>query len=147
MAVGDDEMVHRSFLPNDVTPEGKLSSTAFNDPYHCPSVDRARLRPDPADTQRGPDCGVAQLLTQEIRAIDTVERTDVPNGQQIAQFYRIDVIEKPVEPGNEQGIPPNPAHAQIESDPELANQKRFRKMKEALSRLADRREWLIQPRR
>lgn len=146
MSVDDQELLRRSFWPADVSAEGKLSSTAFNDPHFCPSVDRALLRPDPAHTQRTPDCGVAQLLTVEVRAIDSVDRTDLDRGQP-PQTYRVDVIERPVEEDEARGISANPAHAQIESDPALSNASRFKRLKEALSQLADSRDWLIEPRR
>jgi hypothetical protein len=146
MAVGDNELLHRSFLPTDVNEEGKLSSTAFNDPQFRPSVDRALLRPNPKDTQRTPECGIAQLLTVEVRAVDSVARMDLPSGD-APEAYRVDVVERPVEPDHDLGIPANPAHAQIESDPELSNASRFKRLKEALSQLANSRDWPIQPKR
>jgi len=132
MAVADEEFLRRSFKPSDVAAPGRLSSTAFNDPGQCPSVDRALLRADPSHTKRNPEDGVAELLTSEVRGITNIEQT----GQNGA-VYKIDVHERPVED--------NPAHAQVEAAPDFAGGSRFKKLKEALSLLASKRPWLINP--
>jgi hypothetical protein len=59
-------------------------------------------------------------------------------------MHIVDAIHRPIEEGNANGEPPNDAHAQIESHPDLGDA-RFKKLKEALVRIAERRGWLIAP--
>lgn len=130
--IGDDELVHRSVFPSDVVlREGKrfLSSTAFNDSAMRPSVDRASLR-SAEESKRSLNDGVCGLVANEVRSITSVvnQKTNKP--------YGVDVVERPLED--------NSAHAQIEVDPEFENPSRFKKLKEALCRIAEQR-WLIEP--
>jgi hypothetical protein len=122
----------------------RLSSQAFADKGLKPSVNRAALAPDPATTKFEETDGIAQLVTEEVRGIDTVLRNpQAPPAQHVP--YRIDVIERPIAPGNPEGLPENLAHAQIESDPVLENRTRFDKVKDALARLAERRPLIVEP--
>lgn len=139
--VGDEELLHRSVRPGDVKtgPEGRrhLSSTAFNDPAMRPSVDRAILR-DVEQSKQAPTDGVCGLVASEIRSI-----TDVIH-QGTNKPYNVDVVSRPVPPDNPDGEPPNPAHAQVEVDPNFESPSRFKRLKDSLCRIAETR-WLIEP--
>lgn len=144
--VSDDEILYRS-VPNHPdcfsTADGnvRFSSSAFNDRAQKVSVDRAQLVKSGEDTKFSETDGVVALLTEHVRAIDSVKQEE--NGP----AYRIDVIARPVDADEEQGIKANPAHAQVESAPELANKSRFKKLKEALAQLATRAGWHLEPSR
>lgn len=144
MLISDDENIYRSIPnhPDMVTMvEGKprFSSSAFNDRTQKVSVDQASLREYPEQSKMSETDGIVSLITAEVRAIDSV--ADADSGLP----YRIDVIERPIIAGNPDGLPENLAHAQVESAPELSNKSRFKKLKEALARLATNRGWLIGP--
>ena len=140
--VDGDELLFRCIGAGDVTWDGDewhLSSQAFNDREMKPSVDRQCLRPDPHDTKREVTDGVAQLLTADIHA--NVRLVKNPNAKPPApiEFYAVDVIPRPIDE------PPNPAHAQIESAPAIAGGSHFKKLKDALCRLTERRAWVVMP--
>jgi len=147
--VEDDEILHRSVpaaAVHWVSGGWRLSSEAFNDRRMRPSVDRHHLRPDAVDSKRSENDGVAQLVAGEIRACDKViHNADAAPGQQIT--YQLDVCPDPIADDNPEGLAPNPAHAVIASHPAVASGSRFKKVKEALCRLAERRDWVIRPRR
>lgn len=140
------ELLHRSINPEDVIyTEGawSLSTTAFNDRNKKPSVDRVAIRPDAHQTKRGPDCGVVALLTHEVRVEALVPLPpDTPASD--TSNYVVDVFARPIEKDNPPGEPENRSHAQIESAPEPTGS-RFRKLKEALCRLAERRGFVVAP--
>lgn len=139
--VEDDEFLHRSVRQEWavlVDGELRLSSQAFNDPSLKPSVDRARMRPA-VESKRSPTDGICCLLTSEVRSITTVMH------QALMRPYEVDVKARPIEPDNERGEPANPAHAQIEVEPEFESRSRFNKLKDALCRLASARGWTLQP--
>jgi hypothetical protein len=122
----------------------RLSSQAFADKGLKPSVNRAALKPNPAHTQYEGSDGVAQLVTLEVRQVDTVmQNAQAPGQPQLP--YRLDVLPRPILAGNEEGEPENLAHAQIESAPDLQTKSRFDKVKDALARLAERRPLAIDP--
>ena len=123
----------------------RLTSEAFNDPILKPSVDRASIRTNAADSLRGVGHGIAQLLTVEVRACKKVIQNPWAKNPAEQIPYKLLVTADPVEDGNAQGLPPNPSHALIETDPALANPSRFRKVKDALCRLAEQRPWVVQP--
>lgn len=128
--VADDEWLHRSINKTQCRDIAsvKLSSTAFNDRYKKPSVDRAHMR-SAEQTKFSPTDGVVKLLTVNVRKV-AIEQPD-DNGN-----YDVDVWSRPVG-GND-------AHAQIEPKPEMTTS-RFDKLKEALARLAAEHGWVIPP--
>lgn len=142
--VSDDEVLYRSVQNHPdyfsmVDGKVRFSASAFNDRTHKVSVDRARLRQSAEETKFSSTDGVVALLTLDVRGIDSVEQTDT------GAPYRIDVIPRPIKADQAQGIKENPAHAQVESAPELANRSRFKRLKEALAQLANRGGWHMEP--
>lgn len=142
-----DERVFRSINSEDVvivSAGWRLSSTAFNDAGQKPSVDRAAVRPMPKDARLTDACGVAELLTKEVRAINNVPVN--PDASQDKQWmYSVDVYARPIEEGNPAGDPENLAHAQIETAPDFKSRNHFKKLKDRLARLAEKRGLLIVP--
>lgn len=118
----------------------KFSSTAFNDKGQRPSVDRAALRNAPEDTKLYPTDGIAQILATEVRKVEVPVKAEDP-----ATCFKVDVIYRPVPADNPEGEKENPAHSQIEADPEITIPRRFEKIKEALARAATRYGWLVEP--
>ena len=144
--VENDEILYRCVPPSGVHQviAGKLelSSTAFNDPTNQPSVDRAGLcGNNPSHTKKSPHDGVVKLVACEVRRIE-LARSE-PNAK--PANYRVDVMPDPVLPGNDRGLPSNLAHALIVADPTINSGSRFKKLKEALARLASNGGWLIEP--
>jgi hypothetical protein len=143
--VSNDELLFRR-VPN--KPENLKSengictvgASAFNSPDRRPSVNRARFLPDPRDTQMDPSDGVLSLLAIEIREIGSVALEPPAVGH-----FKVLVEPRPIYANNREGEPENLSHAQIETDPPMDSPSRFRKLKEALARLANRRPWLIEP--
>jgi hypothetical protein len=130
--VSDDEWLHRRVRIgqcNRVQPPKQLSSTAFNDKGKKPSVDRAALRPA-TQTKIEANDGVVRLLTVAVRSIGIpISAPNPPN-------FEVDVWAR--------AEPENAAHAQIEPVPNM-NGSRFEKLKEALARLAEEEDWVIEP--
>lgn len=122
----------------------RLSSQAFADKGLKPSVNRQRLAPNPAATKHDDSDGVAELVAEEVRKIDSVMQNPLAPPEE-QKSYQLDVIPRPIPAGNPEGEPENLAHAQIESDPLLENRSRFDKVKDALARLAERRPLVIDP--
>lgn len=142
-AVGDDELLHRSVRADDcaiVDGRLRISSQAFNDAKRKPSVDRKILRPNPEETRKSPTDGVAQLCAIEIRS---EVRIPIDGNIQGGPVYAVDVIPRPII--SEPGSAANPSHAQVEADPDWINDSRFKKLKDALARLAERREFALPP--
>jgi len=144
----DEEIVYRRIRVEwaRVNDDGRwvLTSQAFNDQGWKPSVDRKILRAAPADSQMEPTDGIAQLLTAEVRATTgLIHNPEKPLADQVT--YKLDVIARPIPPNNPEGLAENLSHAQIESDPTVASRSRFDRVKEALSRLAMNRDWVIPP--
>lgn len=141
--VADDEQLYRRVPARaECAREGDgvvhISASAFNDIGRKPSVDRAVLRGhDPSKTKASETDGVAGLIAVTVRGIDRIQRV-APNDR----FYRVDVVARPVIADNEEGLPENLAHAQVESDPDMESDSRFRKLKEALARIAT---WIVVP--
>ena len=143
--VDDDEVLFRSVPSSDVhrVENGilQLSATAFNDPYNQPSVDRAKLcNNDPAHTKKSPSDGVVKLIAREVRQI-VLARTE-PNVN--PSNYRVDVKSDPVAADNDSGLSENLAHALVVADPAINTGSRFKKLKEALARLASNNGWQIE---
>jgi hypothetical protein len=121
----------------------RISSTAFNDRGFQPSVDLARLRNSPEETKEEPTDGVLEFHAFEIRAIRDIK---VDAAAKPPTFYVVDVQHRPVAANEAMGIVANPAHSQIEAAPHPNADTRFKKVKEALALIANRRGWLIAPR-
>ena len=142
--VDGEELLYRSVDADCVTWDGedwRLSIQAFNDREMTPSVDRKCLRQDPTDTKNGPNDGVAQLLTADIHANVKLLKNAGAKPPAVAEYYSVYVMPRPVEE------PPNPAHAQIEAAPAVANGTHFKKLKDALCRITESRPWVIAPSR
>jgi hypothetical protein len=143
--VDDDEILYRR-VPNKpenlhvVDGKRTVATSAFNCRYRQPSVNRHILLPDPFDSKIEDTDGVVGVVAKSIREISSIARAAPATGT-----YRILVEPRPILPNNPDGEPENPAHAQIESDPAMENDARFRKLKEALAWLANQRPWVIEP--
>lgn len=84
---------------------------------------------------------VLRLVALHVRGVDTVQIKPP-----FSDAYRVDVVPKPIGKDDPDGDPENPSHAQIESDPAVDNDTRFKKLKEALCRLAaETGTWAIAP--
>lgn len=120
----------------------RLSSTAFNDPERMPSVDRRKMRASLDDCKNHPSDGLLLLIAREVRAINLPQIE--AKGKPAANAHKIDVMHRPIEAGNRDALPVNGAHSQIETTPSLGDA-RFKKLKEALARLAEKHGWLASP--
>lgn len=119
----------------------RVSSAAFSDPRFRPSVNRARMcENDPRETQKEPTDGVVSVVTQDVRAIDTVVQND-SDGKPIRTFC-VDVEHVPI--FNHPELPDNPAHAEIYLIPQVSNKTVFRRLCERLAQLANARPWEIE---
>ena len=144
--VENDEILYRRVPPSVVRQviAGKLEllSTAYDDPSNQPSVDWAGpCGSNPSHTQKSPHDGVVMLVALEVRRVELARYE--PNAK--PENYRADVMPDPVLPGNDRGLPSNLAHALIVADPTINSGSRFKKLKEALARLASNGGWLIEP--
>ena len=139
--LSDEEWVFRR-VPRESVPirEGRyqIHSEAFNDRWKKPSVDRAAMK-SAVEAQMAPTDGICTLHVAVVRSITTVvhQGTNKP--------YQVDVLPRPIKAGNPENEPVNLAHSQVEVDPEFENASRFKKLKDALSRLAGERGWVIEP--
>jgi hypothetical protein len=109
-----------------------LNSTAFNDRYRRPSVDRAGLcGNDPRHTQKEPSAGVVRLPAGEVRGIaldkqcldkqgldkQGLDKQGLGKQGKEAEHYRVDVLAAP--------LSDNAAQAVIATDPALDSDKVF----------------------
>lgn len=141
--VEDDEILYRRVLFQknhyriDSEFNVKISSQAFLDRQYKVSVDRAKIcNFDPTKTQQKKENAVVSLLTKDVRRIDTVIERNQKG--KCVEKHRIDVIPDALED--------NEAHALIVTDPDYQKPKKvFRKLVDALARLANEREWVIYP--
>jgi hypothetical protein len=120
----------------------RLSSTAFNDLQRMPSFDRRKMRTSLDDCKNHRTDGLLLLIAHEVRAIKLLQ-TD-PKGKPTSDAHKIDVMHRPIEAGNADGLAVNEAHSQIETAPSLGDA-RFKKLKEALARIAQKHGWLTPP--
>jgi hypothetical protein len=130
--VSDDEWLHRRVRLGEcrrVQAPKQLSSSAFNDAGKKPSVDRAALRPA-TETKIEANDGVVRLLTASVRGIGIPIAAPNPPNFEVDVWARVE--------------PENAAHAQIEPIPNMSRS-RFDKLKEALARLAEEEDWVIEP--
>jgi hypothetical protein len=139
----DDEVLFRS-IPDEVALFGcdstgqlsRLSSSAFNDRQREPSVDRAALQSEaPSQSRKQPACGVVSLGAREVRDIRSV-LTFTEKGQ-IQTRHAVDVVHAPE--------PDNFAHALVVTAPTIASDGAFKRLKEALARIAQARGWAFLP--
>ncbi len=122
----------------------RISSQAFRDPEMKPSVDRAKLcESDPAYTKLDPADGVLSLLTSEVMGIGDLIQNDA-KGRPV-QKYDVVAVPDPILEGNPEGLPPNPAHARIYTDPFPPSKRLFNRLQERLALLAEQRGWEIPP--
>ena len=117
----------------------EISSLAFSDREYKVSVDRAILcKNDPKYTLGAEQGGVVRLLAREIRNVDDLTRND-QKGNAIQQF-KIDIAPAP--------LPDNPAHAEIYAIPaftDIDSKGAFHRLCRRLARLAESKQWAIQP--
>lgn len=147
--VVDEDLLYRRVRHDWTVVDGdavRLTSQAFNDRLFKPSVNRCSIWPDPVCSKVDASDGVVQLLAGEVRQIGgVVHNPAAAIDQQVA--YKLEVIARPIALDNAEGLPENPSHAQIESDPMVESRSRFDKIKDALSRLAERRPYAVNPTR
>lgn len=140
--VEDVEVVFRS-VPDEPTMfkvetggRPRFSSSAFNDRDRRPSVDRASLTDgQPASSCQSPQSGVVSIIVARARAIQTVKTLD--SKQCLVFTHDVDVVHVP--------LSENYAHAEIQTSPALVNDSVFKRLKEALCRLADVQGWEYPP--
>lgn len=149
--VGDRETLFRR-IPQGMglyesLPDGsvRFHSPAFADRLKWrPSVDRERLCPTgPAHTQQHGSDGVASVSTYDVRHIQGITQND-RRGVAIARFD-VGVTPAPIGPGDPDGLPENPAHAEIHTSPTCPDDTVHRKLCKRLALLASQRPWAIPP--
>lgn len=140
--VEDVEIVFRSVLDHpsmftmDSDGRPRFSSSAFNDRERKPSVDRAKLTDGQASSScQMPESGVVSLIVARTRAIQTVKTLD--SKQCVVFNHEVDVVHVPLDE--------NYAHAEVHSSPALQNDGVFKRLKEALCRLAEAQGWAHLP--
>lgn len=141
----DEEMVLRSvrndplcFSVDAAGQLARLSHSAFNDRSKEPSVDRLNLLAHgPTATKKGPTDGVVSLLVADVRKISSVVSFDEKQ-RPVAQ-HAVDVVHDP--------LAENYAHALVRTAPAVQGDGAFRKLKEALCRIAlqSGQGWVVQP--
>jgi len=119
-----------------------FSQSAFNDPDKEPSADRAGLRANPELSRFVPEDGIVTLGVDQVRKIGPIDKLTErgkpakdSQGRKIG--YTVDVVPKP-----RWG---NCPHALIVMVPGAAGAGAFKRLKEALARLASDAGWTIQP--
>lgn len=119
----------------------RVSSAAFGDRSHKPSVDRAWLRDnDPKKTQKELTDFVVRIMCSDVRGISDVHHTINTQEQQ----FLIDVKPDPIR--NDPNEPDNIAHALIIAAPDIAQNQAmvFKKLRRALARIANS-NWELGP--
>lgn len=120
-------------------PKGKLihvGNSAFNDRERKPSVDRSVLCLEGPEASRfAPEDGIVTLGAGDVRGISGV----ITNSKTGCLLYahNVDVRHVPVDE--------NYAHAQIEAAPHASSDGAWKKLKEALCRIAAVRGWTCPP--
>lgn len=150
--VDDEEVLFRRvendpffFKYNHESGELFLTHHAFRDASKKPSVDRAKLcNHDPKWTQWDHnEAGVVSLVAHDVRLIDPPIFTNDNKGRPITK-HNVDVLPDPIIAINGPGGRINHAHAQITLEPE-AKGGAFDRLQIALSKIAQKRGWLINP--
>jgi len=119
-----------------------FSQAAFNDPKNEPSFDRERLRSDPQMTRLSVQDGVVTLRAELIRRIGPIKRL-TEKGKQAR-----DEAGKPIVYGVNPISDPrfgDCAHALVVMTPDTAGAGVFKRLKDALARLATEAGWTIAP--
>ena len=117
----------------------RVSLSAFNDRERRPSVDRSSLRFVPRDARVSSTDGVVSLETRDVR--DLAQQLRFGAAGELA--YGVDAIHRPIDAS--ETIPDgNAAHCQIECEPEITSS-HYKRLKEALARLASARGWVVVP--
>lgn len=93
----------------------------------------------PKDTRKTSSDGVTSLLASQARTSCVIPITDA-KGKPTGRNYGVDVIHRPLDAPQR-----NDAHCQIECDPHIANASRFKKLKEALARIATANGFVVAP--
>ena len=146
--ITDDEVLYRR-VPIKIKgllktlPDGtlKVSSQAFQDPNHRPSVDRAKLcEYNPRRTLGPYPGGVVSIITGDVRSI--IDLVQYGRDQHPLGLIKVDVEPKPI--FDDPTEPDNPAHAEIYTDPSCSRNA-FQRLCERLALLANSRPWEIEP--
>jgi hypothetical protein len=139
----NQEVLYRSVRDSDehhgCDPKGqllRLGNSAFNCPDRKPSVNRESLSSGGPEASRLTQAdGIVMLLTEQVRSISAVVTNDKKGAPLLT--HNVDVVHAPV--------PENYAHAQIEADPRVSSDGAWKKLKEALCRIALLRGWVYPP--
>lgn len=146
--VPDEEMLYRRIRDEDnhvAFADGRyiVSGQAFSDRERKPSVDIATLcipLGGPTWTQAGEDNGVARLKAEAVRALVIVGVHVIPpprppnTKKEVDVAHAIDVHPCPV--AGDPALRDNPAHAEIRPSPDWCSKNVFRRLLEALERIA-----------
>ncbi len=120
-----------------------VPSVAFADRSMQPSVDRRLLLEDLESAKNLPSDGLLKLIAFEVRAITFAQ---VINGKvSDTQKHTTDAKHSPIEEGNADALPPNPAHSHIEITPQMSKTRFESKMRERLARIALKHGWVARP--
>ena len=104
-------------------------------------MDRGSMLPSVEAAKKGATDGLVKVVAFEVRTIQLeIFDNDKPTGKN----HVLDAVHRPIEPGNPDNDPPNPAHSQVEAVPVL-NGSRFVKLKERLAQIATRHGWIVAP--
>jgi hypothetical protein len=143
--VPDSDDLYRSVRKGEystINGQVAFSASAFSDRDRKPSVDMSSIRPDPRDARKSTEQGVAKLVTGEVRKSSKIPIYDAKQNQ--TGEHSIDVVHRPIK-DDPDGEPDNPAHCQIECHPTIENDNRFKRLKEALARMANKYGWVVKP--
>jgi hypothetical protein len=152
--IADDEWLYRLVRSHEyAVREGRVffSASAFNDRGFKPSVDRSALRHDPSVMKVEATDGVAKCLTETVRAScrieidgDAVTRAKGdPAKLAVIPMYFADAVHQPIKRSETEAE--NLAHSQVECTPEMLSSSRFKKLKEALARIATQHGFVVAP--
>ena len=151
-SVANDEILFRSVSLErkqcvlDENGSWRLSSQAFSDRTMKPSVDRSLLcNADPSYAQKSPKDGVVSVIAIEVREIKNFPRKDEKGKDLINEVgvvlnHAFDVVPDPITTP-----PENLAHALIITSPDYSSPNAFKRLLERLTRIAEKRDWLIKP--
>ncbi len=145
--VDDSEDVYRAIRSGSdeyVYIGGKIefSSVAFADRNFAPSVDRSSMCILPRYAKKNATDGVAKLGVRQVRSICDIPVAPDPKGNG-EQKFAVDVVHAPIQ--NHVTDPDNLAHCQVECDPTIGNNSRFKRLREALARIATQHGFVVAP--
>lgn len=114
----------------------RLSHSSFNDPDKQPSVDRAGLQSSgPQATRFTETDGVVVMTASQVRAVRGLKTCDAKG--KALHDHDVDVHHAPEEH--------NYSHALIKTVPQAVSDGTFKRLKEALCRIAEGRGWAYPP--